>query len=168
MVVGVVLRLDEASARQVAALTKALPDRHSDRNPPHITLASYDDGTDTARLDEALAEVVSSWTTVSVTLDGIAMFPGEPCELALLPIPITELIRRHIAVDEALTPVADRHCYERGIWSPSLSIGSTDYPADCIEVLTARWGGPIEATLDRIDIVRLLPFEVISIRSLAG
>jgi hypothetical protein len=164
--IAVVLRLDDDSARRVGALIQALPDRHFDRSPPHIKLASYDDGTDTARLDDALAEVVRfcGWMTISLTAIGVV--PGLRFELSLLPVPITGLLRLHTAVDEALFRIVDRHCDEFGSWSPSLMLGPTAFPADAMEVLTSMWNGPIEAVLERIEIVRLSPFTVISSRML--
>lgn len=167
MPVAVVLRLDEISARQVEALIETLPDQCVvRRRPPHIRLATYDDGVDVARLDEALAQAVRMWTKVSVSLAGIGVFPGEPSILWMAPTPIHDSMRWHLAVNEALVDVAGRHSYEFGIWTPYVVLGHSAYPADSIEVLTTAWEGPIEATLDRIEIVRLEPFLVLASRML--
>ncbi len=170
MPVAVVLRPDEATTDQITVLAEALPDLLAAghyRHPPHIRLATYGEEVDVAGLDEALARAVCTWKKLSISLVGIAVFPGEPCGLSLLPIPISGLLERHFIVDEALVQAAGRHCFERGIWTPHLPLACTEFPADAIEVLTSLWKELIEATLDRIDLVRLKPFETISSRVLS-
>ena len=109
---------------------------------------------------------MKTWRRLSVTFVGIIVFPGDPSSLSLMPIPIDDLLRRHLAVDDALMPVAGRHCFERGIWIPCLSLGPTELVGDAVEVLTTLWQEPIEATLDRVEIVRLDPFEMVSSHTL--
>lgn len=166
MPVAVILRLDEATGAQIEIMLQALPDQPVRRGPAYIRLATYGDEVDVDGLDNALARAVCTWKKLSISLVGIGLSPGDLCWLSLLPIPITRLLRCHIAVDEALLDAAGRHCFERGIWTPHVSLGQTAFPGDAIEVLTGLWHEPIEAMLDRIDLVHLDLFQTISSRVL--
>ncbi len=165
---AVIARLEDVAAAQVDALIEALPDHHLRRRPPHVRLATYDDEVDVVGLDEALAATTRAWTKLSIIVVGIGLSPGDPCGLSLVPVPICGLLRWHLAADDTLIPVAGRHCFEHGIWSPLLTLGYTAFPADTVEVLTALWPGPMDVTLDRIEIVRIKSFEVISSHTLPG
>jgi hypothetical protein len=166
--VAIILRLDDDAVRQIDALTDALPDRHACRHQPHVKLATYGDEIDVARLGEALTKAVRTWNRLSISLVGIGIFPGEPSGLWLAPVPIHSLLRWHLAVDEALLDVADRHCFEFGIWAPIISIGETAVPEDAMGTLPSTWNEPIEAMVERIDIIRLEPFETITSHTLPG
>jgi hypothetical protein len=162
MPVAVTLRLDAESLQQIEGMIEGLPDRYIRRRPTRICLATYGDDVDFGGLDKALGETIETWRKLSITLVGIAVDPGDLCGLSLLPIPIHKLLEWHIAVDDALYEVAGDQCFERGIWSPNLTLGRTAYPSDAIDALTALWQGPIEASLNRIDLVRLDPWKVLS------
>jgi hypothetical protein len=166
MPVAVTLRLDAAAFERIEGLIEAIPDRYIRRGPTCVRLATYGDEVDVAGLDDALAKVIETWRRLSVTLVGIGVFPGEPYGLRLQPIPISELLRRHMVVDEALFHVVGRHCFEYGAWLPLLSIGQTRFPADAVEVLVDLCKEPIGVILDRIDLVRLEPWKVLSSRPL--
>ena len=143
MPVAVIARLDDVGAAQVEFLIEALPDRPVHSRPVHIRLATHDDESNVVGLDDALARATQTWKKLAITLVGIGVFPGEPPGLWLVPIPIGELLRWHMAVDETLVGAAGRHCYEHGIWTPYVSLGQTAFPGDAIEVLTAHWQEPI-------------------------
>jgi hypothetical protein len=162
MPISVTLRLGAAAFEQVETLIEGLPGRYIRRGPTHIRLATYNDEVDVASLDDALAKVIETWGRLSITLVGIGLFPGQPSGLWLAPVPVNELLRRHMAVDEALADVAGRRCLEHGVWTPYLSVGETAFPADAVEVLVDLCKEPIGVILDRIDLVRLEPWKVLS------
>jgi hypothetical protein len=117
---------------------------------------------------KALAKATETWTKLSISLVGIAVDPGDLCGLSFLPIPVHTLLEWHFAVDDALSKVAGDHCLEFGVWLPFLSIGQRKFPADAVEVLTDLCKGPIEVSLDRIDLVRLDPWKVLTSHPLSG
>ena len=116
--------------------------------------------------DAALARAIGHWTQVSVSLVGFGIFPGAPSDVWLLPVPIHRLLELHTEVDAGLLEAVGRHCFEHGIWMPTVSIGQTCHDSDSVEVLVRLYDGPIDVMLDRIEIVRTDPFEIISSRPL--
>jgi 2'-5' RNA ligase len=165
--IAVIARLDdEFAVAEVERFTDGLPDQKSIRPPLHITLATYGDATDIAALDAALEQTVKDWSQLSISLVGFGIFPGHPSDVWFVPVPIHLLLQLHTEVDTGLLKVAGRHCYEHGIWVPTVSIGQTAYDSDSVEVLVRLYDGPIDVTLDRIELVRTEPFEIISSRPL--
>jgi hypothetical protein len=162
MPIAVIARMDdETTEAQIQKLADGLPDTHSVHPPLHITLATYSNDTDIAAFDAALARAIGHWTQLSVSLVGFGIFPGNPSDVWLVPVPIHRLLQLHMEVDAALFEVAGRHCHEFGIWVPSVGLGETDHDSDSVEVLVRLYDGPIDVMLDRIELVRTEPFEVI-------
>jgi 2'-5' RNA ligase len=150
--VAVIARLDDETAgTTVEKFADGLPDQHDARPPLHITLATYGDDADVQALDVAVDQVIRSWTPLPVTLVGFGIFPGRPSDVWLAPVPIHRLLQLHTELDAAVFEATAKHCDEFGIWTP-----------------TVVYDGPIDVTLDRIEIVRTMPFEIISSRMLPG
>jgi 2'-5' RNA ligase len=167
--IAVIARLDDETAQaQVEMFADGLPDRCSVRPPLHLKLATYSDDTDIAALDEALARAIRPWTQLSISLVGFGVFPGDPSDVWLLPVPIHRLLQLHTEVDTGLFEAARRHCYEFGIWMPTVSLGKTTDDSDSVEVLVRLYNGPIDVMFDRVELVRTDPFEIITSRMLAG
>jgi hypothetical protein len=89
MSVAVISRLDvDGAAGRIEWLADGLADRESSRSLLYIGLATYADDSDVSELNTALARIVRPWTQLSVTLIGSGMFPGNPSDLCLPPVPI--------------------------------------------------------------------------------
>lgn len=169
MPVAVIARLDDEIAEaHVEKFADGLPDPRSGRWPLNITLATYPDDADLVALDDALGRAIRPWTQLSVSLVGFGVFPGQPSCIWMLPVPIHRLLHLHTEVDTALLDAAGRHCYEFGIWMPTVGIAETEDDGNFIEILVRLYDGPIDVMLDRIELVRTNPFEVISSRTLPG
>lgn len=169
MPITVIARLDdETAAARTEWLAKGLPGLTSPGSPLHVRLATYGDDADVAALDAALRRTIRPWTQISVTLVGFGIFPGQPSDVWLLPVPIHRLLQMHMEVDAGLLTAAGRHSDEFGIWMPTVGLGQTACDSDCVEVLVSLYNGPIDVLLDRIELVRTSPFEIISSRTLPG
>jgi hypothetical protein len=163
MAVAVIARLnDETAEAEVETFADGLPDRQSIRPPLHIRLATYSHDADIAALSAALEQVAQGWTQVAISLVGFGIFPGNPSDVWFVPVPIHRLLQLHTELDMALFEVTGRHCSEHGIWIPSVRLGETDNDSDSVEVLVRLYSGPIDVVLDRIELVRTDPFEIIS------
>ena len=165
MPIAVIARLDDETIEaQIKKLAAGLPDQHIVRSTLHVRLATYGDDADIAALDAALGRAIRHWTQVSVSLVGFGIFPGAPSDVWMLPVPIHRLLELHREVDAALFEVVGRHCHEFGIWLPTVNIGQTSHDSDSVEVLVRLYEAPIDVTLDRIELVRTDPFEIIGSR----
>src|SRR5262249_27747977 len=97
---------------------------------------------------------------------GFVLYPGQPSSIEMLPVPIHRLLRLHMEVDAALSPAAGRHSFEYGIWMPTVTLGHTGSESMSVELLVRLYEGPVEVMLDRIELIRTDPFEIISTRTL--
>jgi 2'-5' RNA ligase len=165
---AVTLRLDTDAAAPVEAMWRALA-AHGVADdglrlgyPPHVTLAVLPDDAPSDALDAAVAALAGRWHALPVTLAGFGVFPGPPACLWILPVPDAALLARHADTLAALPGLdCDRH-YRAGAWVPHVTLAAAaSSPARALEVLTPLWRGPVPGLLDRLDLVRFRPVEVL-------
>lgn len=169
---AITLRLDAAMARTVEGMRRALDAAGLGRDrlgyAPHITLAVYPDDAPAHTLRAALAARVAGWTALPVTLAGFGVFPSPSPVLWLAPVVTPALLDRHAAV-QAMLPEMPPHAHHRvGAWVPHVTVSDAPRdPAAALAVLLPLWR-PLAGGLDRVDLVRFRPVEVLWTRPLRG
>ncbi|HEY0419112.1 MAG TPA: 2'-5' RNA ligase family protein [Acetobacteraceae bacterium] len=167
---AVTLRLDDASAARIQALTETLADRGFAGGPsvypPHVTLGLYGDEADAEALAASVATLGASWRPLRVHLAAIGIFPGSPCTLWLLPVTTSALLVRHAQLVGRHT--AHPH-YASGAWVPHVTLlqrlAGPEEAGAALAASAALWQ-PHAALLDRVELVRFHPVEIVASCSL--
>lgn len=162
------LRLDEAAAARVARLWHAVAEAGDDGAlrlgyGPHITLAILPDGIDAEALATAGFATARGWDALPVTLAGLGVFPGEPAVVWAAPVATEALLARQRALHAALAAFPVHAHYQPGAWVPHVTLSKDGgAPASrIVEAATAAWDGPISGWLDRLELVRFRPVEIL-------
>jgi 2'-5' RNA ligase len=169
---AITLQFDAATASTVALLSRALADagidsdRHELGYAPHITLAVYADDTPAAFLCEAVKRASEAWDPLPLTLAGLGVFPGSSPILWAAPVVTRALLARHAALHAALPGLASHVHYRPDAWVPHVTLsGPLADPAAALALLLRLWR-PATALLNRVDLVRFRPVEVLYSRRL--
>ena len=166
---AVTLRLDGAAADRVERIWRALADRTGDDDalrlgyPPHITLAVLPDSAPADALEDAVFRMAGAWDELPVVLAGLGVFPGTTPVVWAAPVATEGLLSRHAALHAVLAPwPVDPH-YRVGAWMPHVTLSRSGRvpAARTVEIAAATWSGPIAARLDRMDVVRFRPVDVL-------
>lgn len=163
------LRLDEDAAARVARLWRAIKAQTGDDDAlrlgygPHITLAVLPDGIDAAAVAEAGFAAARGWDALPVTLAGLGVFPGGPAVVWAAPVVTGALLARHAALHAALAPFPAHAHYRPGAWVPHVTLSKDGHApaAHIIEAATGAWDGPITGRLNRLELVRFRPVEIL-------
>lgn len=163
------LRLDEHAAARVARLWRAIAAQVGDDGAlrlgygPHITLAVLPDGIDAAAVAAAGFAAARGWDALPVTLAGLGVFPGEPAVVWAAPVATEALLARQCALHAALAGFPVHAHYQPGAWVPHVTLSKDGAaPADrVIAAASAAWDGPISGLLDRLELVRFRPVEIL-------
>ena len=174
MAYAITLRLDGMASVMVEAMWRALASHElsdeasSPGYSPHLTLAVFADGVRPERLLTAAREWAAQWPAMPTTFASLGLFPGPPSTLFLAPIVTPELLQRHAALLTFLTgePI-DPH-YRCGQFVPHVTLASDlADPAAAVAALNPL-PLPIQAVLDRLDVVRFRPVEIMESHILRG
>ena len=170
MPLAVTLCLDPAAAGRVERLWQALFDRLGEDDTrslgyrPHVTLAILPDSAPLAPLDAAVRILATAAeAAIPITLSGLAVFPGTPPVLWAAPAPTRRLLALHARLLAALDTLPVHPHYRPGAWVPHVTLAKNSR-ADAHALLQAAlpaWDGPVHGLLDRIDLVRFRPVEVL-------
>lgn len=167
MPLAVTLCLDDTSAARAAALCErlaqaGLPDELTRLGyRPHVTLAIYD-ASDDAKLRENLERYAAQSTPIDVAFTSIGVFPAAQHAAFLAPASSLPLATAHarLLAELGLEPRAQHH---PGAWTPHCTLVSTLDDATlptAMAVLQRDWT-PLAATLDRLQLVRFPPVQVL-------
>ena len=109
----------------------------------------------------AVEEVAGHWKALPVTLSGFGIFPAPAAILYAAPIVTRALLARHEAIQVALPELqADPH-YRPNAWVPHVTLtGALRDPTPAFAALLSLWR-PLNGVLDRVDLVRFRPAEVL-------
>lgn len=174
---AVTLRLDDAAAASIDALWRRLADEEvSDSMAalgyrPHLTLAIAGDADAPAAM-RALEGFAAAHQAFTVPFVGIGAFLAPARVLWAAPRVDRALLDLQAALLEALAWPAHPH-YAPGTWVPHCTLAedlTEDSFARAARLVAANWQ-PTTATLDRIDLVRFRPVEILwqhPLRSRAG
>jgi 2'-5' RNA ligase len=130
--------------------------------PPHLTIAVFADTAAPARLLAAAEKCAAHWPGLGVTLASLGLFPGTPATMFLASVVTSALLARHAELLTALNgEVADPH-YQIGRWVPHVTLAKdvTD-PVAAVSVLAPSLL-PVRAVLDRMEVVRFRPAQVLA------
>jgi 2'-5' RNA ligase len=166
---AVTLPLDDAAAADVRSMWLALAEQAGADDAirlgyaPHITLAVLPGTVPAAEIEEAAFRVVGRWTTFPVVLAGLGVFPGAPPVIWAAPVVTADLLSRHAELHSALASFRVHAHYGPGFWVPhvTLSQEGSASAARAVEAAGSAWRGPIKATLERMELVRFRPVEVL-------
>lgn len=169
---AITLRFDAATTPVVEAMWQLLAasgidrDRHDLGYAPHVTLAVYADDAPVGVLRDALEDAGKTWAALPVTLAGLGIFPGSAAILWAAPVVTTSLLARHAALHAALPGLLPHPHYRPDAWVPHVTLsGGLADPAAALAVLLPLWR-PVTGLLDRVDLVRFRPVEVLHSRPL--
>ena len=164
---AITLRLDPISAVPIEAMWRKLAADGIDADcdqlgyAPHITLAIYPDETPVKRLRTALEDTSRNWEALPVSLSGLGAFPGDRTVLWAVPVVTPALLARHQALQTALPDLEVHAHYRPGVWVPHVTLsGALPDPGPALMALLSNWE-PITGFLDRVELVRFRPVEVL-------
>jgi 2'-5' RNA ligase len=164
---AITLCFDSVSAQTVAAMWRTLSEQGIDADrerlgyAPHVTLAIHPDDTPVARLETATETLARDSHALPVTPSGIGVFPGPTSIVFAVPVVTAELLRRHAALHAALSGSRPHAHYEPSHWMPHVTLsGALTDPARALSALVSSWR-PIIGMLDRLELVRFRPVEII-------
>jgi hypothetical protein len=169
MPIAVTLRLDPVNAASIVAMRRSLS---ADciaiglEYPAHITLAIYPDEVSGDRLLVAFAKLTAAWQVLEISLCGFGVFPGPPAILYLAPVASRDLLTRQAMLCDALPGLPVHPHYRPGAWVPHITLSDhVPHPELALKSLLAGWR-PMTASLDRSDLVRFHPLEVMTSNAL--
>jgi 2'-5' RNA ligase len=169
---AITLRLDKVSAASIEDMWRILAadgidtDRHDLGYAPHITLAIYPDDSSTGQLREAIRQVAGHWRAMPITLAAVGIFPGASSILWAAPVATSELLARHEAIHAALPDLDPHPHYRPDAWVPHVTLSGAVLDASrALSVLLRGWR-PVTGMLDRLDLVRFRPVEVLESHAL--
>jgi 2'-5' RNA ligase len=163
---AITLGLDATAAVTVEAMWQMLASRRiSDdaiqlKYAPHVTLAVLADSADSEQLLAAARDHAERWPQLPITLASLGVFP--PATLFLAPVVARELLERQATLlgclgDETVVP----H-YQIDHFVPHVTLAQDlKDPAEAIAAL-GPLRLPIKAMLDRIEVVRFRPVELLA------
>ena len=171
MPLAVTLRLDSVSADDVRRLLATLAAQGIADDvlrldyAPHVTLAVVPDAIGAAALQAAVAGLAIP--ALAVEIPGFGVFAGPPAVLWLAPVATAALLHWQAALVAGLGAV-DPH-YRPGSWVPHVTLAQAlpglAAAGTALAALAACWR-PINGWLDRIEVLRFRPVEVLSSREL--
>jgi 2'-5' RNA ligase len=169
---AVTLRLEPAAAAAALRLQQALADSGIADDTlrlgyqPHVTLAVLEDSCDEQTLRDSVARVSADWLPVSVDFASLGVFPANPAVVFIAPAPNQALMRVQAALCAAL-PALHTH-YRPGHWVPHVTLSQELRESGPAVAALARVWRPFSGTLDRIDLLRFRPVEILWSRALAA
>ncbi len=135
---------------------------------PHITLAVYPEDADATALAASVAALSVQWKRLSVRFAGLGIFPNSPAVLWLAPVVTSALMVRHAQL-LARHPATGH--WAGGAWVPhvtlSAALDSSTRVAAAVACATAGFA-PFEAIVDRVELVRFAPVQVMFSGALTG
>jgi 2'-5' RNA ligase len=167
MPLAVTLRLDDAAAAPILAMWRALAEGGVDDGclrlgyPPHVTLAVWPEEAPVEPLAAAVGRFGAEWGALPVALAGFGVFPGAPAVVWAAPVATETLLERQAALVAAVPGTPCHPHYRPGHWVPHVTLGQTDALGRAMEALAPLWRGPLPGRLDRLELVRFRPVEVL-------
>ena len=165
---AVTLRLDAGAAAHVRRLLAVLAAEGIAEEElrldyaPHVTLAVYPDDGRIDVLRRTVETLAGQWQAVTVEFALLGVFPGVDSVLWVGPVVTAELLRRQAEL-VAVLPAAHPH-YRPGSWVPHVTLAqqlAADRTAAAMATLAADWRS-FSGALDRVEIVRFMPVEVLA------
>ena len=171
---AITLCLDPISAEPLQNMWRALAAAGIDRDrtdlgyAPHLTLAIFPDKAPEARLRAAVAAMPERWRAMPVALSGFGIFPGPASVIWAVPVVTAALLACHRALLAALPGLEPDLHYRVDAWVPHVTLsGPLPDPGRGLGVLIGLWR-PMEGVLDRIELARFRPVEILDSRLLPG
>ena len=166
---AVTLPLDAAAAKRIRRMRHILAEQAGADDAirlgyaSHLTLAVLPDTVPAAEIEKAALRVAENRAPFSVVLAGIGIFPGTPPVVWAAPAVTDGPLAGHAALLESLAPFAVHPHYRPGNWVPlvTFSQNGPSSAARAVEVLASAWDGPIYTLLERVELVRFLPVEIL-------
>jgi 2'-5' RNA ligase len=171
---AITLRLDAAATVTVEAMWQALASSGiSDealqlRYPPHLTLGVFDDSANPERLLTATRQYAGQWPQLPTAFASLGWFPGTPATMFLAPVVTSQLLERHAALLACVTGEPIDPYYQIGRYVPHVTLAGDLVDAAAAVAAVTPLLLPITALLDRLDVVRFRPVEILESHVLAN
>jgi 2'-5' RNA ligase len=161
--------LDSTAAATVERMWHELADRIGDDGAirlgyaPHISLAILSDMAPAAKIEEAVFGGLNNWEPFDVVLASIGVFPGAPPVVWIGPVVTERLLTWHASLYAALASLPVHPHYHPDAWVPHVTLSQErlSSAAQTIEIVTSMWKGPINVRLERIELVRFQPVQIL-------
>jgi 2'-5' RNA ligase len=166
---AITLPLDDAAAGHINRMWRALAEQTGDDSEirlgysPHITLTILADTAPVGEIEDIAFRVARDWEALSVTLAGVGVFPGVPPVIWAAPTVTQQLLAIHASLYAALASLPVHPHYQPAAWVPHVTLTKENQApaARSIEAVTSVWEGPITARLERIELVKFRPVEIL-------
>ena len=162
---AITLRLDPASAAAIEDLSRALAIENIDPPwvgyAPHVTLAIFSDDATVDLLREATRQLADHWRALPVSFNAIGVFPGSSSILWAAPVVTTALLVRRAGIHVALPSLPAHPHYRADTWVPHVTLSGPVQDAGRALAALLRVWQPVAGLLDRAELVRFDPVEVL-------
>lgn len=165
MPIAITLRLDPISANAIETMWRILADEGIDDDrirlgyPAHITLAILAGERAADRIVTRVADCIAGWTALPIRFCGFGLF--SPAILWAAPVVTAALLARHTDLLTMLNDFDVDPYYRIGAWVPHVTLAeSLEQPGPALAALS-RQGFPIEGRIDRVEVVRFRPIEIL-------
>jgi 2'-5' RNA ligase len=166
---AVTLPLDNAAAAHVQRMWRALSKLAGDDDVlclgyiPHITLSILSDTVPVDEVADTIRAIAKSCAAFPVVLVGLGVFPGPTSVIWAAPAMTQRLLMLHSELHAALSPFPVHPHYQPGGWLPHVTLSEKGQPsaARAIEIVTSLWNGPVSARMERVELVRFRPVEML-------
>jgi 2'-5' RNA ligase len=166
---AVTLRLSEPAATQIEKVRRALAEQTGDEcvvrlgYPPHVTLAVLPDDAPAKAVEDAVFHVVEGWEALPIVLAGVGIFPGPSHTIWAAPAVTERMLAHHGRLLAALSAFAVHPHYHVGTWVPHVTLNQQGQASAvrAVEIALSLWKGPIRGQLDRVDLVRFSPVDLL-------
>ena len=112
-------------------------------------------------LRAALEQVTRHWEALPITLSGFGIFPEPSAILWAAPVVTPVLLGRHAEIEIALPELQAHPYYRPNAWVPHITLsGALRDPGRALAAVLPIWR-PLTGLLDRVDLVRFRPVDVL-------
>jgi 2'-5' RNA ligase len=170
------LRLDHAGSLAVERLWKAIDASGIAKSTahlgydPHITLSRHDD-LDPLDAADALDQFVAGFAPIPVEITHVGSFEAPTPVVWLAPARQPSLLALHAALRKLFAGPAWHPHTEPSTWTPHITLATAipDAPAFArVQDIVATAFEPFETILDRVDLVRFPPVQILETAPLTG
>ena len=173
MPVAITLGADDAGAaaleklRNAVAAFETAPSMATLGYAPHLTLGLYQDGDD---LKAVLPRLAAGNARIVLRFAALRWFDGPPLTIWAAPAESDALDALHRRLHSKVAAVRCDPHYRPGAWVPHATLGNqiaTDREPEA-RAFAASWGGPVDVTFDRLEIVSFPPVRIDGSVALSG
>lgn len=166
---AITLRLSASAAEPIERIWRALAEQTGNDSivqlayPPHLTLAVLPDDVPAKAIEDATFDAVDGWAALPIVLAGIGVFPASSSTIWAVPAVTEQLLAHHGRLLAALSAFPIHPHYQVGAWGPHVTLSQPDSAtaSRALEIAASLWNGPIIGWLDRVELARFRPVQLL-------